>query len=85
MSDIRLVRIEDKLDTVNSKIANIDSTLAAQHESLKHHIKRTDLLEKKIEPIQKHVAMVHGAMKLIGLMATIAGIVEVILMIMRLK
>lgn len=39
-------RIEDKVDQIQISINRIDITLAAQHESLKQHMKRTDLLEK---------------------------------------
>lgn len=66
-------RIEIKIDKLTEKLGNIDSTLAAQHVSLKEHMKRSDLLEKQIDvikkelsPIQKHVFMVTGALKLIG-------------------
>ncbi len=74
--DDRLVRIEDKIDAVGQKIGSIDVTLASQHESLKDHMRRTELLEQSIEPIKKHVNMVSGALKLIGLLATIGAIIE---------
>lgn len=74
--DDKLKRIEDKLDRVRDKISDIDVTLAAQHESLKLHIKRTDLLEKKLEPVEKHVIMVNGVLKFIGLVSIIAAIAE---------
>lgn len=73
-------RLEDKLDKIDSRIDNIDITLARQSEILDIHIKRTNLLEEALKPIEKHVAMVNGALKLIGLMATIAAIIEAIVM-----
>jgi len=72
----KLDKIEAKIDKIQEKMSNIDVTLAAQHESLKLHIKRTDLLERKMEPVEKHVAMVHGALKLLGFIALLAGIAE---------
>lgn len=39
-------------------------------------MRRTSLLEKQIKPIETHVTMVHGAMKLVGVIAVLAGIVE---------
>lgn len=77
--DQKLVRIEDKIDKINEKISSIDSTLASQHESLKHHIKRTDLLEKELKPVRKYVDMINGALKLVGILATIAAIIEIVL------
>ncbi len=63
----RLERIESKIDKLDSRIDTIDITLAGQHVSLKTHIKRSDLLEAKMEPVEKHVAMVNGALKLLSL------------------
>lgn len=75
MEDI-IIRIENKVDKISDKIGSIDSTLAAQHESLKDHIRRTELLEADVAPIKKHVAMVSGALKLVGLVGIIATIAE---------
>jgi len=76
MDDKRLDRIEKKLDDTNEHLSSIDVTLAAQHVSLKEHIKRSDMLEAKLAPVEKHVAMVSGALKLIGFMAAIIAIIE---------
>lgn len=69
-----LQRIEDKIDKIVDQIGSINATLAAQHVSLDTHIKRTDLLEAEIKPIKSHVNMISGALKLIGLIATLSGI-----------
>lgn len=74
--DDRIIRIENKIDKVVEHLGSIDSTLAAQHESLKIHIKRSDLLEAQVEPLKTHVAMVSGALKLIGILAMICGSIE---------
>lgn len=76
--DQKLIRIEDKIDGIHDKISAIDTTLAAQHESLKHHIKRTDMLEAELKPIRKHVDMVSGALKFIGIIAALVAIIEFI-------
>jgi hypothetical protein len=70
------VRFMGKLDKVYDKLQNIDVTLAAQHETLKDHIRRTEILEVKLEPVEKHVNMVNGAIKFIGLVGIIIGIWE---------
>lgn len=81
MSEIDKMIIE-KLEKLDSRIDNIDITLAKQsvilenqHASLEVHIKRTDLLEAKLEPVEKHVDMVAGALKLIGLIGAMIGII----------
>lgn len=71
----QLDRIETKIDKATDRLGRIDSTLAAQHEQIVIHIKRTDLLERELKPISKHVQQMHGAAKFIGLVAVVAGIV----------
>lgn len=72
--EIRLGRIEDKIDRVSDRLSEQNSILAAQHAALEHHIKRTDLLEEQIKPNTRHVVMVTGVLKAVGLLATITGI-----------
>jgi len=74
MSDDRLKRIEDKVDKVVDQISEVNITLAKQHVSLKEHIRRTALLEDKMEPIDRHVKMVNGAVKLLLIISALAGI-----------
>jgi len=76
--DKRLERIEQKLDDSNDHLASIDVTLAAQHVSLREHIRRTAALEQEMKPIKKHIDMVSGALKLIGLLAAIGAIYEAV-------
>ena len=66
-------RLSTKLDVITDRLASIDVTLAEQHVSLKEHIRRTEILEGAVEPIKKHVAMVDGAVKFIGVIATVVG------------
>ncbi len=62
----RLDRLEKKIDKVLDHVANHDVTAARQQVSLDEHIRRTNILEHKFEPVQKHVAMVNGALKVIS-------------------
>ena len=76
MDDKRLTRIEDKLDNVAEHISDINVTLGQQHVSLVEHIRRTAALEDKVIPLEKHVAFVHAALKIIGFIAVLATIGE---------
>jgi hypothetical protein len=76
MEDQRLERIENKLDKAAEHLSSIDSTLAAQHVSLKEHIRRTAILEIEMKPVKNHVAVVNGILKLVGLIAAIGGGIE---------
>lgn len=80
--DPRIIRIEDKIDKLGSHLGSIDVTLAAQHESLRDHIRRTQLLEGTIEPLKKHVEQVSGALKFLGLVlgaiSVLAAVAEIL-------
>lgn len=69
-----LLRIESKIDKITDSLSEIKIIQAAQATDLKYHIKRTDLLEQKLEPIEDHVSKMHGALKLIGIIALLGGI-----------
>lgn len=71
-----------KVDKLDSRLDDIDKTLVKQHESLKHHIYRTDLAEKRLEhiesamePIRAHVHRMDGALKFLGVLSLLLGIV----------
>lgn len=67
---------DQKLDKIVENISEINITLGKQSVILEEHIRRTNLLEEKLVPIEKHVQMVHGAMKLLGLVAIFMAIYE---------
>lgn len=83
MDDKRLERIEAKVDDVSDHLSSIDTTLAAQHVSLREHMRRTALLEKELAPIKNHVLMVKGALKLVGVLAAGAALAESLHMLMK--
>ncbi len=85
----RLDKLEEKIDLKFDKvIEDVNHIKIEQSEikaDVKYHIKRTDIAEeniqlvrKELEPIKKHVSMVNGALKLIGLVGVIATIVMAI-------
>ena len=74
MSSDRLERIENKLDKVVDGIGVINVTLARNTSSLEEHVKRTNMLEEKINPVWlsfKSVGFFIGALTIIS---TIVGI-----------
>jgi septation ring formation regulator EzrA len=82
-------KLDSKVDRLDQRLDNVDTTLAKQHEQLENHIFRTELNEENIamlrddfKPIQKHVVMISGALKAIGILSvvigTISGIIEVL-------
>ena len=65
-----------KLDKINEQLSSINTTLAAQHVTLVEHVRRTELLENKVAPIERHVNYVEGAFKFIALIGIVIGIWE---------
>lgn len=83
MSEKKLEQIELKIDKLHDKINSIDVTLAKQHESLKDHIRRTEILEESLDPIQKHVLMTHAGLKIVSALVIALGCVEGLLALLN--
>lgn len=77
MSDFN--RIEDKLEKIEGHIGTQAVTLERLTVSVEEHVRRTNLLESKVEPLEKHVAMVSGAMRFISVLGILAAIAEAII------
>jgi len=80
--DDKLERIENKLDKVVDQIGEINATTAKQQVSLDYHIKRTDLLEEKLKPVEDHVALVGSFFRLIGGLSVVSLIVAAVVAVL---
>lgn len=74
MDDARADRLESKIDKITEQLSEMNVTMAKQEVNLQLHMKRSDLLEKQMIPVRKHVAMVHGVVKFIGVLSILSGI-----------
>ena len=89
--DAQLAALHDKTDRqhneLDKRLDNIEKVLIAQEMNLKEHMRRTDTLEAILEtvretsatelkPLQKHVTMVEGVFKFLGLVALLLSIVS---------
>lgn len=77
--DSQINRLEDKIDKIVDNICAINITTAKQAISLEEHIKRTNILEGKIVPLEENHAMAKGILKLIGFLAIFFGAIEALL------
>lgn len=82
MDEVRFDNIDKKLDRISERINSIDVTLGYQHESLKEHIRRTTQLEDRVTPMEKHVIMVSGAAKLLGMIVGAVGLLAAVVEIL---
>ncbi len=83
MIDERGIRIEDKLDKISERLNSIDITLTSQHESLKDHMRRTELLEIRIDPIEKVIYKRAGSIATGGYIASVIGLIAAIVEIIH--
>jgi hypothetical protein len=72
-------RILDKLDAMDAKLHSIDKTLVKQEENLAEHMRRTKLLEDKLQPVEDHVKYMHGALKLLIVVSIVFGIMKAVM------
>lgn len=86
----KMDEIKSKLNKIADDIVEIKITLAAQHTDIAHHIKRSDLLEDKldlvkdhfeaeIQPLKDHVTQVQGAKNAFMLVLKILAVTAAIL------
>lgn len=80
MEDRRDHRVADKLDAILEKITQITVSIAKIEVDVAHHIKRTDLLEKQVEPMKKHADELSGVVKFFKILALVIGVIEAIRM-----
>ena len=66
--------VDSKLEKIVEKQSEMNETLIRQEENLKEHMRRTEILEEKFEPVERHVAMIDGAVKLLGILGIVFGI-----------
>ena len=74
--------INDKLDKLDARLDNIAVLQAIHTEQLKEHMRRSDLLERRIEqvdlelkPVEHHVVMINGIVKAVGILGTVAALI----------
>lgn len=79
MSNDKLDRIEVKVDKIEDHLGKQEVNLARLTVSVEEHVKRSNMLEDKIKPIEEHVSLVNASFKLLALLATLAAIADVAL------
>lgn len=75
-AQLELLRlIEHKVDLMDGRIDKIDVILARQEILLAEHIKRSNMLEAKLEPVEVHVNVMNGILKGLGIFSLLTGII----------
>lgn len=66
---------DEDVKEVNESLKRIDVTLAKQAVQIEYHIRRTDILEDAIKPLQVQKAQIDGVLKALGLVSALGGAV----------
>lgn len=73
--------LEDKVDTLGDQIADVRVSMARMAVSLEEHVKRTNLLEDRVEAFNRTVQRAQGLGIAVGalgwLIATAAALLEI--------
>jgi hypothetical protein len=67
-------KLHEKLDLIIDRQAEMNATLVVQATQLEYHIKRTDLLEEKLQPVEQHVALMSAAFKIAVALGSLVGV-----------
>lgn len=71
------LKIFEKLDEIGKDVSEIKVMDAVQNEQLATHMKRSDLLEKRIEQVDEHVKGIwKDALKWIASIAGLAAVIK---------
>lgn len=80
----------NKTDKIEERLTSIDVTLARQEGHLQEHMRRSEANERAVEvlgqqlgPIKKHVNMLEGSLKLLGIMSLIVGTIGGVLKLLN--
>lgn len=88
MIDKKLEKLDSRLDKIDEKTDQMDKTLAKQNIQLTYHIKRTDILEKRLSTLDRHKNNIELIVRIIGWVASFAvagiGLVKTIAEITKL-
>ena len=77
------VHLDQKLDKIHDRMGEFTVILTKHDMNLGEHMRRSDNLEKQntliraeLEPVKKHVGHVEGAIKLIGFLSLLGGLLK---------
>jgi hypothetical protein len=71
-----MMSVDQKLDKISDTLTAQAVTLERLTVTVEDHVRRTNIIEADMVPIKKHVWMVNGALKFIGLLGIFAAIAE---------
>lgn len=91
MSDINLWevivakfdKLDERLESFEKAQAEANIIAAKQEVNLEQHMKRTEMLESRMEPVERHINILNGALKAIGAGAVVVSLITGILKLLE--
>ena len=91
MSDINLWevivakfdKLDERLESIEKAQAEANINAAKQEVNLELHMKRTEMLESRMEPVERHINILNGALKAIGAGAVVVSLITGILKLLE--
>ena len=91
MSDINLWevivakfdKLDERLESIEKAQAEANIIAAKQEVNLEQHMKRTEMLESRMEPVERHINILNGALKAIGAGAVVVSLITGILKLLE--
>ena len=74
-----LVKIDTKLDRIDTRVDYLEVNSAEITADLKYHIKRTDMLEDELKPIKTKYEQMVGVGKFFGAVFAIVSVLETVI------
>lgn len=74
-----MAQLEDKIDKIQEDVGEMKTHMAVYNEQLKIHIKRSDLLEKRMQPVEDHVAAVNWSLRSVVWLSAVATIATLVI------
>lgn len=79
-----LEKLHSKVDKIDDRLNSTNTTLAVQAVTLKEHVRRTYLAEKRLDkidedlkPVNAHISRIQGLFKLLALIGSFSALIIV--------
>lgn len=77
--------MDEKINYIAEQIGGINKTLEFQSKQLEIHIKRTELLESRMVPIEDHVKFIAKLVRLAVTVASMTGAITLVIQLLSRK
>lgn len=70
--------LSDKMDMLDDRLDGVETVLKLQEQNLSAHMRRTELLEQQVSPLNKFMYAAYGIIAFLVFVASITGVVQLL-------